>query len=83
MPAAALTEPPPDAARDYSVAEAAAAIGMSRRWLSGQAAARLVPHYRHGNRFLFSAAHIAEIRAMSEVRPQPLPAARARRRRTG
>ena len=89
MPATAVTEPPADAPRDYSVAEAAAALGMSRRWLSAQAATRQVPHYRHGNRFLFSAAHLAEIREMSEVRPQPqsqpqsLPATCDRRRRAG
>jgi excisionase family DNA binding protein len=84
MPAAATPEPPPDVHRNhYTPAEAAAALGLSRQWVAHKAAARQIPHYRYGNKFLFSAEHIAEIKQMAEVRPQPLPAARARRRRAG
>jgi excisionase family DNA binding protein len=84
MHAAATPEPPPDADHShYTPEEAAAALGLTRQWVVRKAAARQIPHYRYGNKFLFSAEHIAEIKQMAERRPQPLPAARARRRRAG
>ena len=80
MPASRAPEHP-ETVPDFSATQAAANLAISVRWLRELAQTGRVPHYRIGRRVTFSAAHLAEIRAMAEVRPQPLPATRARRRR--
>jgi hypothetical protein len=63
----------------HTYADAAAELGVSARWL-GKNIARL-PHLKFGEgvngRVYFTDEHLAEIRAMHEHRPDPVPAERA------
>ncbi|MFI0827189.1 hypothetical protein ACH4Q7_22350 [Streptomyces roseolus] len=53
----------------YKVEEAAALIGMSRRWLAGRAAAREVPCTYISGQLRFTPAHIRAISKAGEVIP--------------
>lgn len=63
----------PDAVEDelqhYKVEEAAAKLGMSKRWLAGQAAAREVPCTYIAGQLRFTPAHIRLISKAGEVIP--------------
>ncbi|MGW6393053.1 hypothetical protein ACWFR1_21660 [Streptomyces sp. NPDC055103] len=62
-------DPIEDDLTHYKVEQAAAKLGMSKRWLAGQAAAREVPCTYIAGQLRFTPAHIRAISKAGEVIP--------------
>lgn len=66
---ALIADIPVEELRHYSIDEAAALLGVSKRWLAGKVAAREVPCTFIAGQVKFTATHIRAISSAGEVVP--------------
>lgn len=61
---------------EYTVAEAAVILKVSKRWLAGEVAARRVPHSRRARKVWIRPEHIRQIQELGDVQPATSPTRR-------